>query len=271
MTDAIICPACCEQFPYMPDLIGLQISCPRCSHPFIVNAPNRRARRRISEMPAPNFNIPSAPRRVTSVATAPAADLPLASAPADPDFEDLPHFRPDEDDVPFPESDIIRPTLIPMPRQIRPPARTYRDAPAPNFEALESAIPFAEPPSESSFDSFPQQYRMIVPPPPVIYKPTPIKPLPRIWTAGESACFQTGLTAICFGLFALLLPLSGLRLNYLGASAPLIFALVILFGAITCAFVMFRHHLHWVFMVTCLVLVLMIVSLYHYTATRQVF
>lgn len=210
----------------MPDLIGLQVTCPKCSHPFMVDAPIRRACRRISNMPPPNFMKMTQPRRVTANA---GAIPPLKSSPAIPACGEL-----------------TRVACCELCRVAR-----------------------GEPPSESAFDYVPQQPRAIALPPPIIQPVLSIKPLPRIWTAAESASFQIGLTSICFGLFALLLPLSGLRLNYFGASAPLIFALVIFFGCITCAFVMFRHHLNWVFMVTCLVLMLMILSLYRYTAAHQ--
>jgi DNA-directed RNA polymerase subunit RPC12/RpoP len=259
MSDAITCPACSEQFPYLPDLVGLHIRCPRCSHPFIVAQPVRRRARMPDLLPA------ALPRQVVTEMNS----LRAAPTSRDSDPDDLPAFLPDDDDKEI--STMTQLTPIPfggtqsIPPRAVPPFPPHRSGPT--LHALEAALLECEPPSELAPDPLPRALAMHQPPP--LPTPLKIKPQPRVWNAAESATFQIGLTAICFGIFALLLPLSGARPFKLSATAPLLEALVILFGVITCAIVMFRPYLKWVFMGTCLMLMVMIFSLYRYAAHCQ--
>lgn len=203
MPETFTCPACCAQFPYWPDLVGLRVSCPTCAYPFSVNAPRRRLR----AIPELHLAFSECLHQLNDL------DERLPDLlPADPldALDDPPAIPLMKDSVEAAPS---------IPRSVQPPIPLSTDpAPVPAI---------AEPPPPANRDLISSRR---------LHTPPPLPQPGRVWTTHEFILFSVGMAFSFLGVLLLFVHASE---NH--GLLPICF-IILIAGLSICGYVILRPH-----------------------------
>jgi hypothetical protein len=239
MSEIFTCPACSQQFPYMPDLVGMKFDCPKCQHSFTVPLV-RRTRSNISH-PAPVPEGASASDPFADILSS--SDTEFSNIGKDTQPSDFPALDPEP--TPEPDRATSPSTDVPKNEETADPASAaspsdLEDAPIPSQPPDLENDPIAPAPPEPA--RIKPHHRARSKPRPVPLPAPAVKPAER--NLRQATSLHVGLALIALGVFALPLPIGLPSLRHVG----FVFCLAImLFGSVICALALFRQHVKWIF------------------------